>query len=230
LNPPLLDELGRRLRRHGVPRGYRRRLLGELRDHYETHRESHLRDGHPEAEAIRLAEQRLGTLDDLFNEIIRRRDALPYPQRHPGIVFTLWPVPVELFAVMLLTALGLGLYLLVTQVFHVDRMNPVLLNVVHYAFYGFTYGLPPILAMAFCQLAWRNQLPIGLALVSCVVLSLSGGFLEVHLVQCVASGSVKYFQWFDVNVTRLMLPLAVFALHSGVRFVGSRIHARSWQA
>ena len=92
-------------------------------------------------------------------------------------------------------------------------------------FYGLANLVTPLAALAFCRLAARHRVPLILPLVACATLSLAGGFLKLDLVQCLASGSVKYFQRYGLDTARMLFPLAVFVVHSMLRLTAAHLRA-----
>lgn len=227
MTPTFLDDLCHRLRRHGVSRRYVRRLACELSDHFESLVVQHRRAGQDESNARQLAEEQLGDPDALLGEVLGRYRLGRFVRRHPFVVFALAPVPLTLTIALLFALVGTASYLLCVRVFAVSALNPTLRFVFHHGFYGFAYGLTPLLALAYCRLASRHGCPLWTAGVASVLLCGAGGFLVVHFVQCKITGSVKYFQWWGPDALRLSLPLAVFAVHSAHRLVRERIARRA---
>ena len=219
-----LNEITHRLRRHGVPRRYVRRLVCELDDHLESLVTRYRRAGADEQEAQRRAEQELGDPDALVREVVARQKVGALVRRHPVAVFALSPVPLALTIALACAAVGTAAYLVCVRLIHIDPTDAKLRFVFHHAFYGLAYGLTPVLALAYCRLAARAGCGAWLAGISSVLLCAAGGFIIVHFVQCKITGSVKYFQWWGLSGPRLALPLAVFAAHTAGRAV------RGWVA
>ena len=234
MNPQFLDDLDVRLRRHGLPRRYVRRVVGELGDHYESLRHAHARAGRDDADARRLAQRQLAPdpqalVDAIVSRCPAGRGVVALARRHPIATFVLAPVPLMLAIGLALRFVGVLSYALVVDGLNVDNMHPALRAVVHNAFYGCAYGVTPALALLFCALAERANRPVMLALASCALLCVAGGMLKLDLVQCVASKHVAYFQRYGPDPLRLSLPLVVFVAHS-VRRLALWRHPGRWQA
>jgi hypothetical protein len=238
VTPQFLDELAGRLRRHGVPRWYVRRVLGELRDHYDSLCAAHVAAGHGSVDSESLARRQLAPDPDaLLSAIVARCPSggrlrcaaaalVALARRRPLVTFILAPIPLMLAIGFALRFAGVLLYGLIVDGFDVPNMHPVLRATVRHAFYGCAYGVTPALALLFCHLAARSGRTPALALASCALLSLAGGMLKLDLVQCTASGSVAYFQRYGLHTLRLTLPMAVFVAHTVHRAVLARHRCR----
>ncbi len=222
MNPRSLDGLRDRLRQEGLSARYLKRLTAELMDHFVTVREQYVREGHSTAEAERLAEQRLGDEDTLYEEIVRCKELQPFVRRHPTVSFVLGPVPILIGAIALFGLLGTGLFLAATRWLDIEYTNPTFRLLVLRSFYAFAYTLTPLLALGFCQLAARHRCSALLALLACLTLCVLGGLVKIDLVLCPASGSIKFFQRVGLDLARFGVPLIVFAGHTAARLLIAR--------
>ena len=217
MKPQLVDQLCRRLRRHGLSLRYVARVRAELTDHFHCAFDECLSKGINESAAVQQAQARLGDADELFEAIIARREHDSFVHRHPLITFALLPVPIAMVLAYALAFVGRLTYVYVQRRFGIHYMDSTFVAVVGHAFYLAAYGLTPAVALYFCRLAMLYRCPIAFAFISCLTLALAGGILKLDLVQCLLSGSVKYFQRYGWDAVRLSLPLAVFALHTSLR-------------
>jgi hypothetical protein len=222
VKPQLVEQLCRRLRRHGLPLRYVARVRAELTDHFFCAFDECISDGLTDSAAIERAQDRLGSVDELFEAVVSRRESDSFVHRHPFITFALRPVPIAVVLAYLIGIVGRGAYHYVLQHFNIYYLDSTVYAIVDHGFKLVVYGLTPLIAIYFCRLAMMYRCPVSFALVSCMSLALAGGVLKLDLVQCLASGSVKYFQRYGWDAARLSLPLGVFVLHTAVRFARER--------
>jgi hypothetical protein len=225
VKPLFLDDLCCRLRRHGVSRRYVRRLAGEICDHYESLESDLVRAGRDPGEAQRLAEQQLGDPDALFDEIVSRQKFGRFVREHAFLIFVLAPIPFALAVVLVFALLGVGGYRLATRL--LDPMNPALVFIVHWSFYGFARLVTPLMALGYCRLATKYRCPLWMAGIACALLCAAGGMIKVDFVQCTLSGSTKYFQRWGVDHLRLWSPLLVFAVYCAASTLRRRFSRRA---
>jgi len=225
VNPHYLDVLAEELRRRRVSRRYARRVTAELADHLAALVDEIRRTGHPDVSAESVAQARLGDPYALAGEIADYQACRGFVRRYALLIFVVLPLPAVATVVAALALLGRGIYLAAVHLFHVDPMSSALRLPTHYAFYGLANLVTPLAALAFCRAAARHRVPVVLPLVACATLSLVGGFLKLDLVQCLASGSVKYFQRYGLDTARMVLPLAVFVVHSMLRLTAAHFRA-----
>ena len=218
MKPQLVEHLCRRLRRHGLSLRYVSRVRVELSDHFYCAFDECINAGMSDPDAARTAQSRLGDADELFEAIVARRERDSFVRCHPFITFALMPVPIALTIGILIALIGRGMYRFVLDRYDIHYLDSTFVAVVDHLFYLAAYGVTPLVALYFCRLAWMYRCPISFALVSCLTLCLAGGMLKLDLVQCLLSGSVKYFQRYGWDTARLSLPLAVFVVHTAVRF------------
>lgn len=218
MKPQLVEHLCRRLRRHGLPLRYVARVRAELTDHFYCAFDDCISTGLADSVAIERAQSRLGNADDLFEAIVTRRENDSFAHRHPFITFALMPVPIAVALAYSIGFLGRIAYHYVLERLQLNYLDSTVYAIVDQSFKLAVYGLTPLVAIYFCRLAAMYRCPVSFALVSCMTLALAGGVLKLDLVQCLASGSVKYFQRYGWDAARLSLPLAVFAVHTAIRF------------
>jgi len=223
VKPQLVEQLCRRLRRHGLPLRYVARVRAELTDHFYCAFDDCVSGGVAESAAIEEAQSRLGDADDLFEAIVSRREHDSFVHRHPFVTFALFPVPVAVVLAYAIALAGRLTYVYVQRRFNIHYLDSTFVAVVGHSFYLAAYGVTSVVALYFCRLAMLYRCPISFAFISCLTLALAGGALKLDLVQCLLSGSVKYFQRYGWDAARLSLPLAVFAIHTSLRFL---LHGR----
>ena len=68
MKPQLVEHLCRRLRRHGLPLSYVARVRAELTDHFYCAFDECVSSGLPDTVATERAQDRLGSVDELFDE------------------------------------------------------------------------------------------------------------------------------------------------------------------
>jgi hypothetical protein len=212
VKPQCLDELSQRLRRNGYSARFIERISDELHDHYECRKVDYLVDGCSANEAAVKAANDVGPADALFQEIARREELLPFARRRPLVAFLLAPLPTLAGSVGAFLLLGAIVFLTATRYFQVEQTDPVFRKLVLGAFDVFVYSITPAIALGFCRMALARGCSLCGPLLTCAVLAVIGGSLEIHLVICPASGSLTYFQFFGLNATRLLLPLLVFLI------------------
>ena len=218
MKPQLVEHLCRRLRRHGLPLRYVARVRAELTDHFYCAFYECVSSGLPDTVATERAQDRLGSVDELFEEIVSRRESESFVHRHPFATFALMPVPIAIVLAYAIGFAGRFTYHYILERFQLNYLDSTVYAVVDQSFKLTVYGLTPLIAVYFCRLAAMYRCPVSFALVSCMMLAFAGGVLKLDLVQCLASGSVKYFQRYGWDAVRLSLPLGVFVLHTALRF------------
>ncbi|MBC8109238.1 MAG: hypothetical protein H7Z14_21810 [Anaerolineae bacterium] len=219
MKPQLVEQLCRRLRRHGLALRYVARVRAELTDHFYCAFNDCLSSGITEPAAIKEAQSRLGDANELFEAIISRREHESFVHRHPFLTFALFPVPIAVVLAYAIAIAGRLTYVYVQRRFNIHYLDSTFVAVVDHAFYLAAYGVTSVVALYFCRLAMMYRCPISFAFISCLTLALAGGALKLDLVQCVFSGGVKYFQRYGWDAARLSLPLAVFIIHTSLRFL-----------
>ena len=217
MKPQLVEQLCRRLRRHGLSLRYVARVRAELTDHFYCAFDDCLSSGLAESIAVERAQTRLGDADELFEAIVSRREHDSFVRRHSFATFALLPVPIAAILAYALAFVGRFTYHFVLARFQINYLDSTVYAVVDQSFKLAAYGLTPLIALYFCRLAMMYRCPVSFAFISCLTLALGGGVLKLDLVQCLLSGSVKYFQRYGWDAVRLSLPLAVFAVHTSLR-------------
>lgn len=87
-----LNRLAAQLAKSGVAPRVSKRLIRELREHYEDSVESALAQGHCAEEADRLADQKLGAIDQITAAVLTDPNLLSWSRRAPLLVYVLGPI------------------------------------------------------------------------------------------------------------------------------------------
>ena len=173
---------------------YVARVRAELTDHFLCAFDDCLSSGIAEHAAVEHAQHRLGSADELFEAIVSRREHDSFVHRHPFVTFALLPVPLAIVLACTIAFVGRFTYHYVLERFQLNYLDSTVYAVVDQSFKVAVYGLTPAIALYFCRLGTMYRCPISFAFISCLTLALAGGVLKLDLVQCLLSGSVKYFQ------------------------------------
>jgi hypothetical protein len=175
-----LNKLRSLLLRRGLPADYVSRAVQELADHHAD-----LMEGEPTGEADRTEDawRRLGNVERLGTELVRKYHARTFSGRHPLVTFVLTPIPAMITFWAATFFLGWAAVLAVAALLGnvasgepttdwttvTDPLPMWSMQIVHYAI----LAIPPgIVAWWFCRLSRRSGRGLKWAATACVLVLL----------------------------------------------------------
>jgi hypothetical protein len=175
LNQPL-DRLRCHLLRRGLPGHYVSRAVQELADHHADLVEAESGENAVSEEA---AWQRLGNVEQLGDELVRKYRATSFAGRHPLLTFVIAPLPVmilfwtAMFLVGWLTVFGIVAPLFGWRLGQtVAEMKPLLVWIILTCHYGILVLPPAMVALWFYRLARRSGQGLAWTVPACLVAAL----------------------------------------------------------
>ena len=178
--------LATRLLRGGIAPRRVRRLVAELRDHFEDLRNDALADGMTETEAASRATARLGSEQRVASEMLARPELRSWAARWPWAIYGLLP-PLLMAALVVLAALALApvieLYVLHSGWEASDAGLPHawFMNAVDGILATFKYAAPLLLCVAFCRMTVRRLSRSGWLVPGIAATAVLGGAFDIAM-------------------------------------------------
>lgn len=180
--PQRFRELRERLLRAGVAPRYVRRYVVELADHWADLRAEEERAGRSRIEAESIAWARLGTMDELAQAMIARKELRSWSVRAPRAIFGALPV------LVLAAAWSAALFILWSgwNAFLPDAVSPFGVRVDGFANWYFQLGkaiyfyMPILIGWGIGVVAIRQRLRLFWPAISLILVAWIGGTVQVH--------------------------------------------------
>lgn len=209
-NQRWIERVGRNLVNQGLPKGYVRRVVGELRDHHDelATAQTEIRDESPGV-------IRLGNPSRLAGAIAGEFRRQHFSGRHPLASFLAAPVllMLALWALLPLSLVGLGwlcedlfgIQLSDAIVQHRQRAQTIL--TVWQTL--IVFGTPIVVALLVCRWAKRSAVSRGWLIAACAVIALLAFAIQVQIELPTAPGNGRLAIGFGLTsgVLRMLLPL-----------------------
>ena len=208
-----------RLLEAGLAPRYVRRVMRELSDHLSDIETELAASGMAEREAAHEARRRLGSIDQLEEQILARHSRQSVIARYPALAFSAGTAVLTI----LLVAGTLEVTILLSKGLETLGVSQNLLITLFgsWHFYFLRFVVCPLMAGYVCWLAYFHRVRLRWPLVAVLLLATAGGlFLDAQLVISNAGpephgqysiGFGLYSHELIRSVWRLLSPLAVFA-------------------
>ena len=154
------QSLAARLLRGGIAPRRVRRIVGELREHFQDLRSDGMAEGMNDVEAASWASSRLGTEQQVANEMLARLELRSWAARWPWAFYALLP-PCLMAALVVLVVLALGLVFDLYILSYGEAIEAGAPHTPHTWFVGtidgilatVKYAAPVVLCATFCWMA-----------------------------------------------------------------------------
>ena len=194
---PNFNALSERLLRAGIAPRHVRRYTSELRDHFEDIVAEEIQNGKLVREAKGSATLRLGDEETLAAELLKQPELKSFAARFPWLVFGFGPVLLLSYIVVAALLIEGGFLFwhksvvegLIGGTADLSQIEPVWIKSLAFLWNGAaTYVLPLLILALLCAIGIRQRSEPRWILLGLVVISIVGGFHQLHVTWSDGSG------------------------------------------
>lgn len=166
--------------RGGLSPKHARRMLAELESHYADTRDALVEQGYSKAEAEREAAARIGDLQAVAREALKRRELKSFVSLHPKTAFLLGPVLGYLVVALAFVLLVAGIVTLHPFPEEVEP-SPAFIFLVRGLGWLYMYLLPLLFSALLLTAAISRRMPAGIVVAGLLLVALVGSFLKLSV-------------------------------------------------